>query len=216
LQLNFWVHNLHKNAKNSARIKLFIFIFTNIKIKTQGEACAAPFKVSLEGGRYAELTELSLQTEWIWDFGKTIRFPPSMVSACLCHSGKSCAVLRKWWTIWSVEWKTENPWTGDIIWEKISSSKPLNWQFPSGSTSCLMENGHCILRRYEWPWVFTNGKNWKRPYLCLKRENQNWQLTMCKIKYQNLYILFVIYRYSSPNETSDDFKIVDTGYRRQL
>ena len=91
-----------------------------------------------------------------------------------CHSGKSCAVLRKWWTIWSVEWKTENPWTGDMTWEKMStsSSNPLNWQFTSGSTSCLMENGHCILRREEWHWVFTNGKNWKRPYLCLKTESQ--------------------------------------------
>jgi hypothetical protein len=43
----------------------------------------------------------------------------------------------------------ENPWTGYIIWEKTStlSSKPLNWQFTSASTSYLVENGHCILRR---------------------------------------------------------------------
>jgi hypothetical protein len=36
-----------------------------------------------------------------------------------------------------------------VIWEKTSTStsKPLNWQFTSGSTSCLMENGRCILRR---------------------------------------------------------------------
>ena len=27
----------------------------------------------------------------------------------------------------------------------------------------------------------------------MKKENQNWQLTMCKINYQNLYMLFVIY-----------------------
>jgi hypothetical protein len=44
---------------------------------------------------------------------------------------------------------SENPWTGDIRWEKTStlSSKPLNWQFTAGSTSYLMENGHCILRK---------------------------------------------------------------------
>jgi hypothetical protein len=42
-----------------------------------------------------------------------------------------------WWTIWSVEWKTENPWTGDMTWEKTStsSSKPLNWEFTPGRTS---------------------------------------------------------------------------------
>ena len=127
-------------------------------------------------------------------FGKPIRFLPSMVSACLCHSEQYCVVPRKWWTIWSVERKTESPWTGDIIWDKTStlSSKPLNWQFTSGSTSCLMENGTWILRREEWPWVFTNGKNWKRPFLYLKKENQNRQLTMCKINYRNLYMLFVI------------------------
>ena len=101
--------------------------------------------------------------EWIWDFGKPIRFLPKSVSAYHYHSGKSCTVLCKWWTIWSFEWKTENPWTVHMTWEKTStsSSKPLNWEFTSGSTSCLMENGHCILRREEWPWIFTNGKNWK-------------------------------------------------------
>jgi hypothetical protein len=39
--------------------------------------------------------------EWIWDFGKPIRFLPKSVSAYHYHSGKSCAVLCKWWTIWS-------------------------------------------------------------------------------------------------------------------
>ena len=102
---------------------------------------------------------------WIWDFGKPIRFLPKSVSAYHYHSGKSCTVLCKWWTIWSVEWKTENLWTGDMTWEKTSTS---------GSTSCIMENGHCILRREGWPWVFTNGKNWKRPYLYLNTESQNW------------------------------------------
>ena len=120
-----------------------------------------------------EHKQTNLQLLRLWENDKV---PTKVVSACLCHSGKSCAVLRKWWTIWSVEWKTDNPWTGDIIWEKTStsSSKPFNWQFTSGSTSSLMENGHCILRREEWPWVFTNGKNWKRPYLYLKKESQNW------------------------------------------
>jgi hypothetical protein len=39
----------------------------------------------------------------------------------------------------------------DMTCEKMStlSSKPLNREFTSGSTSCLMENGHCILRREE-------------------------------------------------------------------
>jgi hypothetical protein len=32
-----------------------------------------------------------------------------------------------------------------------SSSKPLKREFTSGSTSCLMENGHCILRKEECP-----------------------------------------------------------------
>ena len=45
--------------------------------------------------------------EWIWDFGKPIRFLPKSVSAYHYHSGKSCTVLCKWLTIWSVEWKTE-------------------------------------------------------------------------------------------------------------
>jgi hypothetical protein len=35
----------------------------------------------------------------------------------------------------------------------------------------------------------------------LKTESQNWKLTMCKIKYRNLYMLFVIYRYSPPKPT---------------
>ena len=123
--------------------------------------------------KITELTEWNGTERVDLRFWEPIRFLPSMVSACLCHSGKSCVVLRKWWTIWSVEWKTENPWTGDIIYEKTSTSslKPLNWQFTSGSTSPLMENGHCILRREEWPWVFTNRKNWKRPYLYLKKES---------------------------------------------
>ena len=114
--------------------------------------------------------------EWIWNFGKPIRFLPKPVSAYHYHSGKSCTVLCKWWTISSVEWKTENPWSVDMTWAKTSpsSSKPLNWEFTSRSTSCLMENGHCILRREEWPWVFTSGKNWKRPYFYLKTESQNW------------------------------------------
>jgi hypothetical protein len=65
-------------------------------------------------------------------------------------------------------------WRYDLGEDSTSSSKPLNWQFTSGSTSCLMENGHCIIRREEWPWVFTNRKNWKGPYLYLKTESQNW------------------------------------------
>ena len=86
-----------------------------------------------------------------------------------------CSVT-KWWTNWSVEWKTENPWTEDMTWEKTYtwSSKPLNWKFTPGSTSCLMENRHCILQREEWPWVLTNGKDWNRPYLYWKTESQNW------------------------------------------
>ena len=43
-----------------------------------------------------------------------------------------------------------------------SCAVPLNWQFTPGSTSCLMENGHCILRREEWPCIFTNGKKLKK------------------------------------------------------
>ena len=166
--------------------------------------------------------------EWIWDFGKPIRFLPKSVSAYHYHSGKYCTVLCKCWAIWSVEWKTENPWTGDMTWEKMSMSwsKPLNWEFTSGSTSCLMENGHCILRREEWPWVFTNGKNWNRAwYLYLKTEGQNWgQWTIKwleKIKWKRLrnsdrsdrvcmrnrYILYYYYSSSTITMATCDRKL---------
>ena len=107
------------------------------------------------------------QKEW-----KKIRFLPKSVSAYHYHSGTSCAVLRKWGTIWSVEWKTEDTWTEDMTWEKTStwSSKPLNWQFTPGSTSCLMVNGHCILRREEWPWVLTNGKKTEKDHTFIWRQ----------------------------------------------
>ena len=120
------------------------------------QALNIPVKVPLGGGRYAELTNGMVWREWIWDFGKPIRFLRSMVSACLCHSGKSCAVLRKWWTIWSVERKTENPWTGDSIWDKTHtlSSKPLNWRFhhfvPNGEWTLHPTKRGVTLSLYQW------------------------------------------------------------------
>jgi hypothetical protein len=68
--------------------------------KYQTQALNIPIKVPLGGGRYVELTEWNGSRRVdLRFFGKPIRFLPSMMSACLCHSGKSCAVLRKWWTI---------------------------------------------------------------------------------------------------------------------
>ena len=150
--------------------------------KDQTQALNILVKVPLGGGRYAELTEWNGSKRVDLRFWEPIRFLPSMVSACLCHSGKSCVVLRKWWTIWPVERKTENRGL------EISSGKRRLRHHQSPSTdNSHQENWHCILRREEWPWVFTNGKNWKRQYLYLKKENQNWELTMCKINHRNEY-----------------------------
>ena len=61
--------------------------------KVQTQALNIPVKVPLGGGRYTELTE--------WNGSKRVdlRFWETdtihMVSAYLCHNGKSCAVLRK-------------------------------------------------------------------------------------------------------------------------
>ena len=44
------------------------------------------------------------------------------------------------------------------------------------------------LSLYEW-------KELKKTYLYLKKENQNWELPMCKIKHRNEY-LFVCYEYA--------------------
>jgi hypothetical protein len=78
------------------------------------------------------------EREWIWDFGKPIRFLPMSVSAYHYHSGKSCTVLCKWWPIWSVEWKTENPWTGEMtfIWRQRARTEDNGHDhFRSGASS---------------------------------------------------------------------------------
>jgi hypothetical protein len=78
----------------------------------------------------------------------------------------------------------------DWVWSLANVTAKASCSRSSCVRSCLMENGHCILRREGWPWVFTNWKNWKKPYLYLKTEGQNWGLWtikwLGKIKWKRL------------------------------
>ena len=68
-----------------------------------------------------------------------------------------------------------------------SSSSSTNWYFKR----C---NSNVAVWKRTWK-KYGKMKCFKWPYLYLKKENQNWELPMCKTKYRNEYS-FVCYKYA--------------------